>query len=398
VNNARRFSVAAAVLALGAGTVVTVRSMAAKPPTSQYNIGAELELHDADIAFYQQRTRRDPTGALDHLHLAALYLQRARERGTPADINLAEAEARQSLANRRAHNDEAWHELALALMGEHRFLEARACADSLLAADSTATGPRGLIGEIDLELGRYSEADTIFTALDRPGAEPAVLARVARWASLRGRAVRARDLLLAAREKVHHRAGTPAEQVAWYDLRLGELALATGDLRDAADRLALARQIMPNDTRALIAEARLALARHDAAGALASANAAMNSGEDPWAFALASDAQLLLGDSAAANRTFRVFTTAISGVPAEAWHRQWRLELLDRNVLVPEVLAQATAELTTRPDVYGWDQYAWALHHAGRDADARIAMRHALQWGTEDVMFDAHARTLGVTR
>ena len=398
MNKIHRSGFVVAALALVASAVATARSISAKTPTATYDIGAERALRDADILFYQQRVTRDPTGALDHLHLAALYLQRARERGTPADLNRAEDEARKSLANRRAHNSEAWHELALALMGQHRFIEARDCADSLLAADPSATGPRALLGEIDLELGRYVEADSIFVALDRSHAEPAVLARVARWASLRGNAEHARDLLLNAREKAHHRAGTPAEQLAWYDLRLGELAITTGHLDDAATRLALAQQIITDDPRVLIALSRLALAQSRGDDALHFANAAMNAGEDPLAFALASDADLLRGDSTAAARMFRAFETAIAAVPPLAWHRQWRLELLDHARQIDAVLAQAQLELTTRPDVYGWDQYAWALHRAGRDTEARSAMRRALQWGTEDVTFDQHAKSLGISR
>ena len=395
-NRSTGFVVAA--LALVAGAAATARSVAAKPATPRYDIVAERAMRDADIAFYQQRALRDPTGALDHLHLAALYLQRARERATPADLGRAEAEARISLANRRAHNNEAWHELALAQVGQHKFLEARASAESLLVGDASAAGPRSLLGEIDLELGRYLEADTIFTALDRNAAEPPVLARVARWASLRGNSEHARNLLINAREKVHHRAGTPAEQIAWYDLRLGEMALATGQLADASSRLAMARDVAPDDPRVLLALSRLALAKRDGTKALRFATDAMNAGEDPLAFALASDAHLLLGNATDAERMFRAFETAITAAPPMAWHRQWRLELLDRGRQVDAVLAQATDELVTRPDVYGWDQYAWALHRAGRDPEARMAMREALKWGTEDVMLADHARALGVAR
>ena len=387
-----------AALALVASAAATARSIAAKPATPRYDIVAERAMRDADIAFYQQRALRDPTGALDHLHLAALYLQRARERATPADLGRAEAEARISLANRRAHNGEAWHELALAQVGQHKFLEAHASAESLLVGDASAAGPRSLLGEIDLELGRYLEADTIFTALDRNAAEPPVLARVARWASLRGNSEHARNLLINAREKVHHRAGTPAEQIAWYDLRLGEMALATGQLADASSRLAMARDVAPDDPRVLLALSRLALAKRDGTKALRFATDAMNAGEDPLAFALASDAHLLLGNATDAERMFRAFETAITAAPPIAWHRQWRLELLDRGRQVDAVLAQATDELVTRPDVYGWDQYAWALHRAGRDPEARRAMREALKWGTEDVMLADHARALGVSR
>jgi tetratricopeptide (TPR) repeat protein len=398
VNRLRTIGLVAAALALVAGAVITARPTSARAAARQYDIAAERALRDADIAFFQKHAARDPTGALDHLHLAALYLQRARERSTPADLGRAEAEARQSLANRRAHNSEAWHELALALVGQHKFIEARECAESLLAADPAAIGPRSLVGEIDLELGRYLEADTIFSALDRPGAEPPVLARVARWASLRGHSEHAWALLLSARDKAHHRGGTPAEQLAWYDLRLGEMALATGRLGDAGTHLAAAREIIPDDPRVLLALSRMALAKQRPKQALDYANDAMNAGEDPLAFALASDAQLRLGHAALADRMFRAFETAITAAPPSAWHRQWRLELLDHGEEVAAVLEQARDELTTRPDVYGWDQYAWALHRTGRDAEARVAMGRALQWGTEDVMLDAHAAALAVRR
>ena len=398
MNRIRSVGVVAAALALVASVAAAVRTTAAKAPVRHYDIAAERTMHDADIAFYQQRVTRDPTGAIDHLHLAALYLQRARERAAPADLGRAEAEARMSLENRRAHNSEAWHTLALAQVGQHKFLDARESAESLLVADPAAAGPQSLLGEIDLELGRYLEADTIFTALDRPTAEPPVLARVARWASLRGNVEHARNLLLLARENVHHHVGTPAEQIAWYDLRLGELALTTGAFNDAAKRFDLALAVAPDDPRVLLALARLALARHDGRAALSWAVAAMNAGEDPLAFALASDAHVLLGQTLEADRMFRAFETAITAAPPNAWHRQWRLELLERGREVDAVLAQATTELATRPDVYGWDQYAWALHMSGRDIEARAAMQNALKWDTQDELLTTHARALGMAR
>ncbi len=398
MNRITPVGVVVASLALVASVATAVRTTAATTPRRQFDIAAERAMHDADIAFYSSRVTRDPTGAIDHLHLAALYLQRARERAAPADLGRAESEARMSLANRRAHNSEAWHTLALALVGQHKFLEAHDAADSLLSADPTSSGPRSLVGEIDLELGRYLEADTIFTALDRRSAEAPVLARVARWASLRGDAEHARDVLAAAREKVHHQAGTPAEQVAWYDLRLGEMALAQGELAEAAGALQHALDVAPDDPRILLALTRLALARHDGKDALHWANAAMNAGEDPLAFALASDANAMLGRRDDAARMFRAFETAINAAPANAWHRQWRLELLDHDRQVPAVLSQAELELHTRPDIYGWDQYAWALHHAGRDNEARVAMQNALKWHTQDALLDAHAAALGLPR
>lgn len=392
-------ALAVAVVALSATAAFARRdhARAVAPPSSQWNAAAERARRDADIAWYTTRATRDPTGAMDHLKLAGLYLQRAREQGTPADLVLAEQEARTSLTNRREHNAEAFHALALALVGQHRFLEAAAATDSLLAGDPTALGARSLRGEIDLELGRYLEADQIFAPLDNPANNAAVLARVARWASLRGHSAHAKTLLERARTEAHQLAGTPAEQIAWYDLRLGELALTVGAWSAAEHSLSTAEAVIPDDPRILLAQARLALATGNASRALERAELAMNRGEDPLAFALASEAHGRLGDSVASERMFLAFETAIAAAPTSAWHRQWRLALLDRGRQIPEVLAQATAELTTRRDVYGWDLYAWALHRSGRDDEARTAMREALKWGTEDELLRNHAKALGVT-
>lgn len=392
--------IALVVVTAVAGTTVMLAARTRTPsaPSPRWDVAAERARRDADIAWYTARAARDPSGAMDRLRLAGLYLQRARERGTPADLARAEAEARLSLAHRREHNAEAFRALALALVGQHRFVEAAAFADSLLADDPTSASARSLRGEIALELGRYPLADSIFSGLDRSGSDPAVLARVARWASLRGRAAHARTLLERARDAARTRAGTPAEQIAWYDLRLGELALTVGKMTAASRALHDAAAVVPDDPRILLAQARVALATDRPREALALAEDAMNHGEDPLAFALASDAARRLGQTEASERFFRAFEVAIAAAPPSAWHRAWRFALLDRGRQIDTVLAQAREELATRRDVQGWDLYAWALHRAGRDADARVAMREALRWGTEDRQLDEHAAALGVSR
>lgn len=398
MGRARMTTVTVAIALLVGATAVATRGQARPAPQPTWDVAAERAERDADIAWYTMRAERDPTGAFDRLRLAGLYLQRARERGSPGDLLLAEREARSSLANRRAHNGEAFRALALALIGQHRFAEAAQAADSLFAADPASAGARSLRAEIALEQGDYARADSLFAPLDRPGFDPAVTARVARWASLNGRADDARALLLQARDDARRTAFTPAEQIAWYDLRLGELALASGHFREAARSLDAAADVVQDDPRILLAQSRLALARGDERKALALAEDAMRHGEDPIAFATAADALDRLGRSEESARMFRAFEATIAAAPAEAWHRPWRLALLDRGQQLPEVLTQAEAELRLRRDVHGYDVYAWALHKAGRHAEARVAMQQALRLGTQDRVLEAHAKAIGVSR
>jgi hypothetical protein len=59
---------------------------------------------DQDITFYQARVARDPEGALDRAKLGALYLQRARQTGSPEDLIRAEQVARESFGLRTRKN------------------------------------------------------------------------------------------------------------------------------------------------------------------------------------------------------------------------------------------------------------------------------------------------------
>ncbi len=104
----------------------------------------ELALRDRDIAFYEDRVRRDPASALDCAQLAGLYLARARETGDHQDLHRAEAAARRSLAGRWRRNGKAALTLASSLVAQHRFGEALEVADSLCASELTRIDPRQL--------------------------------------------------------------------------------------------------------------------------------------------------------------------------------------------------------------------------------------------------------------
>ena len=116
----------------------------------------ERLIRDQDMIFFQRRIERDPTGALDLIRLGSLYLQRFSESGEEADLVSAEAAARRSLANRAQRNEAAWRLLTTALIGQHRFIEARAAAEVLVTVDPENAVFRATLGEVLLELGNTS--------------------------------------------------------------------------------------------------------------------------------------------------------------------------------------------------------------------------------------------------
>ncbi len=355
---------------------------------------ADASRRDADIAFFAGRVAADPMGAADRGRLAALYLQRARETGDFEDYRRAECLARRSLELRVAHNENTYVMLASALLAQHRFVEAYAAARALNARAPGVPGHQALLGEIALELGRYREARALFDSLWPARYELAVAPRLARWAELTGRTDLARRLLDRALADAKRRPDLPPEQVAWFHLRVGDLALRHGRLAEAGYAFRAGLIVVPGDYRLLAAEARLAADRGRWRDAIDYGDEAIATLPDPATFGVVSDAYAALGDSVHAAEYARAMEVAVLGQQGQ-WHRAWSLFLLDHDRRVPEVLAHIRRELETRHDVYGYDLLAWALHKEGRHAAARAAMTQALALGTDDPLLLRHAAAIG---
>jgi tetratricopeptide (TPR) repeat protein len=247
-----------AALALLAGGILVVIAGAGRAASAPLD---ERGVRKRDIAFYAARAARDPHGAADLAQLAGLRLQHARETGDPSDFRRAERAARRSIARRAGRNGKAYLTLASSLLAQHRFVEARVQAETLVARWPEPEGYRALLGEIQLELGDYTAAGATFAGLAAARKHLAVAPRLARWAELSGRVEEARQILEDARAEAIRRRDQPREQVAWFQLRMGDFELRHGRLSEARQALQTGLAVVPGDPRLLAALARLAAAR-----------------------------------------------------------------------------------------------------------------------------------------
>lgn len=385
--------VVTAAAAAGATTALRAAGNAGREGGAA-RVGAEAARRDADIEFYSRRVARDPIGAADRSRLAALYLQRARETADYEDYRRAERLARRSLELRVAHNENTYVVLTAALLAQHRFVEAHAAARALNARAPGVAGHQALLAETALELGRYREAGALFDSLGSARHELAVAPRLARWAELTGRTDLARRLLDRALADAKRRPDLPPEQVAWFYLRVGDLALRTGRLPEAEFAFRAGLDVHPGDYRLLAGLARLEASRGRWRRAIDYGDSSVVTVPDPATLGLVSDAYAQLGDSAAAAQYARALEVAVLGQPGQ-WHRAWSLYLLDHDRRVPEVLARVRAELVFRRDIYGYDLLAWALHKSHRGHEARDAMTRALALGTDDPLLRHHDAAIG---
>ncbi|HEV8340488.1 MAG TPA: tetratricopeptide repeat protein [bacterium] len=365
------------------------------PATGEYRYpfqratrGAVIRDLQAEIGFYQDRIRRDPTGGLDPASLAGAYLRMARATGDLSWYLLAEQAARRSLANLPYHNTgailvlariaEARHDfpealrLAAEVAGKEEALaiqvtsylamgaldEAAGAADQLLPLAPTL-GAYTLRGLVQEARGRDEEALADFhraLALEEPGeagGSAAVRAYLGRLHYRRGRLDQARTLY---REALRILPQHPLTLI-----NLAELELRQGRYADAERHLA---EVVT------ITEASPNVFDHAVLRGLARAKAL--AGDASGAEALWDEAE---------RRLRRDVTDGTFG------HRRELARLLlerGRSPDAKEALALMRNEVKIRRDAETLDILAWALTRAGRWGEARAAMREALARGIRD--------------
>ncbi len=370
----------------------SVARQAATPEAASV-VARERTVRDLDIAFFAARAARDPSGAIDLARLGALYLQRHRAAGNASDLAMAEEAASRSTENRADRNPAAWQILAATRMARHQFAEALTAIEPVIAADPDNAPAKATKGEILLELGRYSEADQLFMGLTLRRAEPSIAPRYARWLELRGRAGRAGRLLEEARIAAANGLATPREQLAWFDLRLAELALKFEDHRSAIQWADSGLVQVPDDARLLSTKARALLGLGRPEQAVTLADSALGIRFDVATLIVLATGYEQLGDSGLAGQYRRILASNLAADPTSV-HRGWSLFLLDHGGNADSIAAVARNDLEARPDVYGFDLYAWALHRSGRAAEAAAIIARAQAVGTEDPLLVRHAAAI----
>jgi tetratricopeptide (TPR) repeat protein len=390
---------AGAVAVLAAVTIVIVArtrdsSSGAPPAPIMSAVSSERPDRDVQIRVWRQALDADPASAIALGQLAALHLQRAREVGAYDDYLQAETYARRSLEKRTHRNASTSATLVAILLAQHRFVDARAVAESLVVREPDVPEYRAVLGEVAMELGDDALATRMFRSVWSDRGTLMIAARLARWLEITGHVPEARRLLVSARAEASARRDVTRETKAWFALRVGDLELRDGRLRAAEAAIRAGLLIEPGDPRLLAAMARLATAQERHQDVITWGEAAIGLQLDPATLGLVGDAYAARGDSATSAAYFHALEVAVSTQPG-AYHRAWSLYLLDHGLRVSEVLTKAKAELSERKDVYGWDVYAWALYKSGRHTEARAAMKQALRLGTPDPLLRRHAETIG---
>ena len=325
-------------------------------------------------------------------NLALLYEGRARLSGDIGDYTRASEAATRSLSIEPRQLDvQALH--ARLLLATHDFAGALSEAQLVDSASPNQPAVLAILGDARLELGDVDAAEALYARIEALTPGPAVTARTARIAFLRGDTAGAIALADAAHAAAR-KSGERGPALSWYAYLAGTMSLSAGQPKDAATWFDRAVSEWPSSYLALAGRARAAAALGDTTAAIDGYRAAIAVAPQPDALTALGDLLALNGDQDAADQqyaTVEAIARLQGGDTGLVYNRQLALFLVDHDRDAAEALRLAELELKTRKDVYGYDAYAWALLANGRAADADAAMTTALGMGTHDARLLFHA-------
>ncbi|MGH2585882.1 MAG: tetratricopeptide repeat protein, partial [Dehalococcoidia bacterium] len=184
---------------------------------------------DQQIAGLLARIERLPESAEAYTSLGAAYLQKARESGDPTFYARAETALNRSLAL-DGENAETYLELGVLALARHQFEDGLVYGRRAHELNPYKAAALGVIGDAQVELGRYEEAAATFQAMEDRRPDLASFARLSYMRELHGDLPGAIELM-----KRAVIAAPGSEAHAWTQVQLGHLYFASGDL-DAAEK------------------------------------------------------------------------------------------------------------------------------------------------------------------
>ncbi|MFB7299243.1 tetratricopeptide repeat protein [Streptomyces rubiginosohelvolus] len=348
--------------------------------------GRPDEAPRGSIEALQARVARLPKDPGGWAALGMAYVQQARSTADPATYDRAEKALRTSLSVQGEGNTDAETAMSALAAARHDFPAALRWASKATTSGPYSSSAYGVLADAHTQLGHYDEADEAVQKMTDLRPDAASLARASYAFELRGDTSQARALMrrsLAA-------AATPADKAFAHNV------LATLDLQDAEPRSALAEtqvglKATPGDSALLETRARAHQALGDTTKAIADYRAAVAVAPLPHHLLGLGELEQSLGRPEQAEENYALLRAQdrireAAGDPADT--DAILFEADHGNARRAVTMAEQT--LRTRPFVAVHDAYAWALHRAGRDAEALVQADKALALGTRSALFRYH--------
>lgn len=383
---ARRALSAVAVVGL-AGGLLAAGAAGSPSPTAAPAVTAPM----GEIARLQADLARLPGNYRGWSALGDAYLRSARETADPSYYAKAEKAFQESLSLRPEGNDVALTGLAALAAARHDFVAALELTDRSLAENAYSATTLAVRSDALNELGRYAESLAAVRRMAelRPGVDTSTRASYA--FELRGDVVGARTAL----EEAVQLAALPAD-VAFAQHYLGELAWNAGDLDAALTAYDAAVAADPAYLSAAAGRAKVLAAQGQTTAALAELRTVVDRLPAPEHLIAYGELLEASGRVEAAQEQYDVVRATQALYAANGQDVDTELALFEADHGTPAgAVALAEKAYAKRPDsIFTQDAYAWALHKAGRSAEALPVARAATRTGLQSPALLARVGTI----
>jgi tetratricopeptide (TPR) repeat protein len=335
------------------------------------------------VADLQSRLRANPDDEHSFALLGLAYEQRARETGDPSWYPKAEGVLRRALVL-EPKDALAVGGLGSLALSRHRFRAALTLGRQASKLNPYSAQPWGVIGDAQVELGRYPEA---FAAFDRMNALRPSLASYARVSYGRELIGHTPQAIRAMRLAIDAAAGG-AEPTAWTHVQLGKLFFNHGRYAAAEREYRLALQDFPGYAYGLDALAQVLAAKGAYRQAISAERQAVDAIPLPQYVAALGDLYRVTGRPRPARRQYALIGAIEQLLHANGVRTDLEIALfqIDHGLAMRHALSRARVAHAERPSIDGDDVLAWALARNGHCAEALPYSRAALRLGTQDAL------------
>ncbi len=338
------------------------------------------------IAAAQQRLAEVPGDHVTWAQLGSAYVEEARLTADPSYYAKAEGALQRSLELRPEGNDTALIGLGALANARHDFAAARDAADRAVTINAYSATAWGVLVDARTQLGDYPGATEALRHMLQLKPGIASFTRASYDAELHGDLADARSALVQALDT----APTPADE-AYCRTYLGALAFATGDLDEADDQYTAGLATSPDDPTLLLGRARVLAARGQDEAAVEAFQRVVDARPLPENLIEYGEYLESLGRPDDAQQQYAVVDTVRQLFVAGGVTDDLSAALFAADHGDPATaLAAAQTEYGRRQNVDAQDALAWALHSAGRDAEALPLAQQATSLGGAGALFQYH--------
>lgn len=390
--------ITALAIVSGSRGLSLISQVSSLPVPESNSIGLEgsastpgMKTTDELIEFWQGRFERDPRDFISLTFLGEAFIHKARETGDVSEYERANTTLQQAL-ELHPNYEVAQAYLSTVRYVQHDFQGALDLASQVYAAHPNAIQALTTIGDAQLELGRYAEAESTYVKLIDKSSSAPVYTRFARLAWLHGKPTQALDWMHKAIED-SDKMDLSGENAAWYHFQLGEMYFNTGQLEQADTQYATALKSFDNYYLALAGLGKVRAAQGRYPEAIQFYEKAVAIIPQPDLLSALGDLFAATGSLDRAKNQYDTvgFIGKLEAINKVIYNRQLALFYANHNIHLKESLHLAQNELENRKDIYAYDTYAWALYKNGRYTEAAAAIQAAMKLGTQDAALYYHA-------